>query len=114
MGLSIPQDQESSVEKIRSLQAEVAHKEELLQERSKQIDLLQERSKLLEGGIRERKPVIYSLTSLCIILAMSLMAYVVLDAKHPRIGLIRADGINMWVYLAALAIIAVFSGGNFR
>lgn len=107
MGLSIPQDPDSSVEKIRSLQADVAHKEELLQERSKQIDLLQERSKLLEGGIRERKPVIYGLTSLCIILAMALMAYVVLDAKHPRIGLIRADGINMWVYLAALAIIGI-------
>ena len=107
MGISLPQDPDSSVEKIRSLQADVAHKEELLQERSKQIDLLQERSKLLEGGIRERKPVIYGLTSLCIILAMALMAYVVLDAKHPRIGLIRADGINMWVYLAALAIIGI-------
>lgn len=107
MGISLPEEPDSSGEKIRSLQAEVAHKEELLQERSKQIDLLQERSKLLEGGIRERKPVIYGLTSLCIILAMALMAYVVLDAKHPRIGLIRADGINMWVYLAALAIIGI-------
>jgi transcriptional regulator with XRE-family HTH domain len=107
MGISIPQEPDSSGEKMRSLQVEVAHKEELLQERSKQIDLLQERSKLVEGGIRERKPVIYGLTSLCIILAMALMAYVVLDAQNPTIGLIRADGINIWVYLAALAIIGI-------
>lgn len=105
MGISLPQEPDSSGEKMRSLQVEVAHKEELLQERSKQIDLLQERSKLVEGGIRERRPVIYGLTGLCIILAMALMAYVVLDARNPTIGLIRSDGINMWVYLVALAII---------
>lgn len=105
MGISLPQDPDASGEKMRSLQVEVAHKEELLQERSKQIDLLQERSKLVEGGIRERRPVIYGLTGLCIILAMALMAYVVMDAQNPTMGLIRSDGTNIWVYLVAMAII---------
>lgn len=105
MGISLPQDPDASGEKMRSLQVEVAHKEELLQERSKQIDLLRERSKLVEGGIRERRPVIYGLTGLCIILAMALMAYVVMDARNPTMGLIRSDGTNIWVYLVAMAII---------
>lgn len=105
MGISLPKGPDNSGEKMRSLQVEVAHKEELLQERSKQIDLLQERSKLVEGGIRERRPVIYGLTGLCIILAMALMAYVVMDAQNPTMGLIRADGTNIWVYLVAMAII---------
>lgn len=105
MGISLPQDPDSSGEKIRSLEAEVAHKEELLQERNKQIDLLQESGKLMEHGLNGRRPLIYGLTGLCIILALALMSYVVLDVQNPTIGLIRSDGTNIWVYLAALAII---------
>ena len=104
MGIPKPENPEQE-DAIAVLQTEIEHRGALLRERSKQVELLQERSRLMEAGLRERKPIIYGLTGLCILLAAALMSYVILDARNPSMGLIRADGTNIWVYLAALAIL---------
>ena len=80
------------------LQSELTLTTAMLGEKEKHI-------KMMQDGIKSRRTLIYGLTGLCILLAAALSVYVILDALNPQMGLIRSNGINMWVYLAALAII---------
>lgn len=100
------------------LEMEIAHKEELLQERSKQVNLLQERSALMVAELERKeadmksvrsswKPVVYGLTGLCILLTAVLMVYMVLDAGNPDMGLIRSSGTSPVIYLAVLAAVGL-------
>lgn len=75
MGLSPAADDD-----MDKLRAELAHKEELI--------------RILNGGVKARRPVIYGLLGLCALLGMALLMYIILDARRPDAGLIRADGVS--------------------
>lgn len=75
MGLSPAADDD-----MDKLRAELAHKEELIQ--------------ILSGGVKARRPLIYGLLGLCALLGVALMTYIILDARRPDAGLIRADGVS--------------------
>lgn len=75
MGLS-----PAPAEDVEKLREELRHKDELIS--------------TLRGGVAERKPVIYGLLGLCILLGAALMVYMVLDFQRPDVGLIRAGGVS--------------------
>lgn len=99
MGLPKPEDP-GQEDAIAILQTEIDHRDALLAEKDKQI-------KMIQKGLQSRRTLIYSLTGLCILLAVALAAYVILDALNPQMGLIRENGTNIGVYLIAVAIIGV-------
>lgn len=52
-----------------------------------QIKHLNEKCGMLQDGIKERKPVIYGLSGLCIILSVALCGYIALDISDREHGL---------------------------
>lgn len=121
MGIAQAPPGEEQTTDIDRLQVELSHKDELLQAKDTEIGLLLERSQLMDRGIQERdrhikeirrawKPIIYGLCGLCIMLASVMMVYIVLDAQHPDVGLIRGIGntsIVVWVGISAVIMFAL-------
>lgn len=109
---------------VERLESELCHKDELLAEKDKAIGRLVDRSRIMLTGIESRdnrlaekenelhtvqdgsKPLVYGLLGLCVMLAAVLLAYMVLDARNPYQGLIRAaEGkVSVVVFLGILGV----------
>lgn len=61
----------------------------------------EEQVAIYKTGIRERKPIIYGLAGLCILLFALLATYITLDALNPTQGLIRHDGVSPLIIIAS-------------
>lgn len=131
--MELSQPQEDQTAELERLRLELAHKEELLEEKSNAIDRLLDRSRLLEEGVATRdaqiaqkdqiiaqkdedikavrkadRPLIYGLCGLCILLTLVWAVYVVLDARNPNQGLIRGSGqISALVWLGAACVVVL-------
>lgn len=131
MELAPPQeDQTAELERLR---LELAHKEELLEEKDHAINRLLDRSRIQEEGVAIRntqivqkdkiiaqkdadikavrkadRPLIFGLCGLCILLTIVWAVYVVLDASNPERGLIRAGGqISAVIWLGAVCVVVL-------
>lgn len=131
MELAPPQeDQTAELERLR---LELAHKEELLEEKDHAISRLLDRSRIQEDGIALRntqivqkdkiiaqkdadikavrkadRPLIFGLCGLCILFILVWAIYVVLDARNPDQGLIRAGGeISAIIWLGAICVVGL-------
>lgn len=125
-----PPDSDSA--ELCTLRLDVAHKEELLAEKSKAIERLLDRSRIQESGIAARNeqirrqeedirrkdaeikairnsyiPLVYGLCGLCILLTIAWGIYVVLDARQPDVGLIRTGTISPFVWIGAAAVVTL-------
>lgn len=72
-----------------------------------QIKHLNEKCRMLEDGIKERKPVIYTLAGLCIFLSVALCSYIVMDISNMDFGFFTAKNRVERLGLLAVAVIAV-------
>lgn len=94
---------------LEALQAEVAHKEELIAEKDKAIARLEERSHMMEHeitAVRDNwKGVTYGASGLAILFGLFLMVYVFLDMRNPNLGLFRGATAAPIVYIAAFSIV---------
>lgn len=131
MELAPPQeDQTAELERLR---LELAHKEELLEEKDHAITRLLDRSRIQEEGVALRntqivqkdkiiaqkdadikavrkadRPLIFGLCGLCILFTIVWAIYVVLDARNPEQGLIRAGGeISAIIWLGAVCVVVL-------
>lgn len=131
MELAPPQeDQTAELERLR---LELAHKEELLEEKDHAISRLLDRSRIQEEGVALRntqivqkdkiiaqkdadikavrkadRPLIFGLCGLCILFTIVWAIYVVLDARNPEQGLIRAGGeISAIIWLGAVCVVVL-------
>lgn len=117
-------DAPDTTAEVERLESELCHKDELLAEKDKAIGRLVDRSRIMLTGIESRdnrlaekenelhtvqdgsKPLVYGLLGLCVMLAAVLLAYMVLDARNPYQGLIRAgEGkVSVVVFLGILGV----------
>lgn len=123
--------QEDQTVELDRLRLELAHKNELLEEKDHAINRLLDRSRIQEEGITIRntqivqkdkiiaqkdadikavrkadRPLIFGLCALCILLTLVWAVYVVLDARNPDQGLIRAEGkIPAIIWLGAVCVV---------
>lgn len=129
--MGIPQPDSSAAE-LDALRQELEHKTELLAEKEAAVGRLLDRSRILENGISTRdeqiqrqeedirrkdaeikelrnfyKPLVYGLCGLCILLTVVWCIYVVLDARQPAVGLIRAGTISLFVWIGAAAVVVL-------
>ena len=131
MELAPPQeDQTAELERLR---LELAHKDEMLEEKNHAISRLLDRSRIQEEGVALRntqivqkdeiiaqkdadikavrkadRPLIFGLCGLCILLTIVWAVYIVLDARNPERGLIRADGkISAVIWLGAVCVVVL-------
>lgn len=84
MGLT-PQ---SDSEQIRHLEAQ-------LDSTKRELELVRHHNELLESGIKERKPVIFGLTVVCLLLAVSLMGYLTMDVSNMNFGFFTHEGVSV-------------------
>ena len=83
MGISRENESEC-VARIAELEAELASEK-------RENELLKNQNKQLEAGIAERKPIIYGLAGLCLLLAFAVLAYIIIDMSNLNFGFFRAD-----------------------
>ncbi len=62
-----------------------------------------EKADMLQAQLATRRPVIYTLLCVCVVMAFTLLVYIILDANVPDVGFIR----NGHPSLAAWVVIAV-------
>ncbi len=131
MELAPPQEDQTA--ELDRLRLELAHKEELLEEKDHAINRLLDRSRIQEDGIALRntqivqkdkiiaqkdadikavrkadRPLIFGLCGLCILFTFVWAIYVVLDARNPDQGLIRAGGeISAIIWLGAVCVVVL-------
>lgn len=102
-------------QEIEYMNLELEHKEETMQIMQGQVDLLKESSRIMARGLQQKedailaanrnwRPLTYGLCGMCSLLTIFLMTYIILDYQHPKIGLIRADGVSPIVYISACGI----------
>lgn len=91
-------------------------------ERIKELERLLERtehdlkqSEILNGyladGIKERRPLIYGLTTLCSVLAISLMAYLMMDIGNMNFGFFTHNGVSFFGIAVILILVAAGAFG---
>lgn len=116
MGVAPPPGDDAA--ELAALRQELAHREEIIAEKDKSVALLQERSYMMEREIRALnaqmaetrrtwKPMLYGLCGLCILLTVVWGIYVVLDARQPDVGLIRAGAIYPLIWIGAAAVVVL-------
>lgn len=116
MELSPPRNDDTA--ELDRLRLELAHKEELLEEKEKAITRLLDRSRMQEDDLRRRdaeiravrsacKPLMYGLCGLCILLTVVWGTYVVLDAKQLDVGLIRSNTVSPLIWIGAAAVVVL-------
>lgn len=85
----------------------VAELQNKLNSAEQEIEHLSEKCRMLENGIKERKPVIYTLAGLCIFLSFALCSYIVMDISNMDFGFFTAENRVERLGLLAAAVIAV-------
>lgn len=96
MGISRDNDSEC-VARIAELEVELASEK-------REIELLKNHNKQLEAGIAERKPIIYGLAGLCLLLTFAVLAYIVIDMRNLNFGFFRSDNFSGGLIALTLGI----------
>ena len=107
--LNISMDSLFDIEPPKEPDAETntAELQNKLNSAEKEIEHLSEKCRMLENGIKERKPVIYTLAGLCIFLSFALCSYIVMDISNMDFGFFTAENRVERLGLLAAAVIAV-------
>ena len=64
-----------------------------------------EQMEIYKKGVSDRRPVIYGLAGMCVLLFALLTTYIVLDALNPDVGLIRSTGTSPAVLVCVSAFV---------
>lgn len=100
LGLSLDDlmglDPQSDSEQIRRLEAQ-------LDKARSEVELLRHHNEILESGVKDRKSIIFGLTTVCLLLTVSLMGYLTMDVSNLNFGFFTHEGVSV----AGIAIVAV-------
>lgn len=106
--LGVSLDREMGLE---STQTEKAEAGPLLEEKDRAIERLLERSRMQEDEIKAirgtYRPLVYGLCGLCVLLTVVWGIYVILDARAPEQGLIRAGSVSPVVWIGAAGVLVL-------
>lgn len=86
----------SDSEQIRRLEAQ-------LDSTKRELELVRHHNELLESGIKDRKPIIFGLTVISLLLTVSLMGYLTMDVSNLNFGFFTHEGVSAF----GIAIVAV-------
>lgn len=85
--------------------ARIAELEMQLDHANRELELVKHHSKFLEDGIAERKANFNSLTSLCAVLIIPLIIYLIIDITNKNFGFFRYDDINIVGIIIAIVVV---------
>lgn len=85
--------------------ARIAELEMQLDHANRELELVKHHSKYLEAGIVERKENFNSLTSLCAVLIIPLIIYLIIDITNKNFGFFRYDDINIVGIIIAIVVV---------
>lgn len=97
-------------EQIKRLEAQ-------LDKAKSELELVKHHNELLESGIKDRKPVIFGLTIVCLLLTVSLMGYLTMDVSNLNFGFFTHEGVSVVgvaIVAALLASIGMLSVRFYR
>lgn len=94
-----PQD---NTEKVKQLESQI-------ERANSDLELVRHHNELLESGIKERKPVMFGLTVVCLLLAVALIGYLAVDVSNLNFGFFTHDGVSV-VGIAIIALLLVSIG----
>lgn len=76
---------------------------------AKRLDV--EREKTIErfdAGLKGRKPIIYGLMAICVLLGVSLLHYISMDISNPNFGLVRQSYISpIGIFIIAVVCVSI-------
>lgn len=72
----------------------IKHLESQLERANSDLELVRHHNAILEAGITDRKPVIFGLTAICLILAVALMGYLAMDVTNLNFGFFTHEGVS--------------------
>lgn len=106
--LGVSLDREMGLESTQTGKAEAGP---LLEEKDRAIERLLERSRMQEDEIKAirgtYRPLVYGLCGLCVLLTVVWGIYVILDARAPEQGLIRAGSVSPVVWIGAAGVLVL-------
>lgn len=85
--------------------ARIAELETQLDHANRELELVKHHNKYLEEGIAERKANYNSLTTMCAILIIPLVVYLIVDISNTNLGFFRGDDISIVGLIIAIVII---------
>lgn len=94
-----PDNRGKDAERIKELERQLERAEHDL----KQSEIL---NGYLANGIKERKPLLYGLTALCSVLVITLMFYLMMDARNLNFGFITTKGVSFVGVALVVGILA--------
>lgn len=86
----------------------IAELEAQLDRANSGLELVKHHSEYLEANIAERKPIIYGLTALCLLLAIALFTYLVMDIGAGDFGFFRDDRISLFGIVMIAVLVTSF------
>lgn len=86
----------------------IAELEAQLDRANSELELVKHHSESLEANIAERKPIIYGLTALCLLLAIALFTYLVMDIGAGDFGFFRDDRISLFGIVMIAVLVTSF------
>lgn len=86
----------------------LAELEAQLDRANSELELVKHHSEYLEANIAERKPIIYGLTALCLLLAIALFTYLVMDIGAGDFGFFRDDRISLFGIVMIAVLVTSF------
>lgn len=97
--------------RIDMLESQLEGAKQLLGKTEQQVEILKRSHKIMEKGVAERKPIIFGLCGLAILLAAALFSYLSADFAAADIGFIRGREISspvLGVLLIAIVCVLLF------
>lgn len=85
--------------------ARIAELEMQLDHANRELELVKHHSKYLEDGIAERKANFNSLTSMCGILLIPLIIYLIVDISNANFGFFRGEDISIMGLIIAIVVV---------
>lgn len=85
----------------------IKHLELQLERANSDLDLVKHHNELLESGIKDRKPVIFGLTAVCLLLTVALMSYLTMDVSNLNFGFFTHEGVSViGIIIIALPLVS--------
>lgn len=85
--------------------ARIAELEAQLDHANRELELVKHHTKYLEDGLAERKSNFASLTTMCAILIIPLIIYLIVDISNSNFGFFRADSISALGPIIAIVVV---------
>lgn len=85
----------------------IKHLESQLERANSDLELVRHHNELLESGIKDRKPVIFGLTAVCLLLTVALMSYLTMDVSNLNFGFFTHEGVSVvGIIIVALPLVS--------